>query len=126
MGGKASLEDWEYSVASDLVPYLMADRPAGQVQRLPGPGWLPPGAEARVAGSIGRHGIDDLLVFTASARPAGRLGRRRVCTPLSVLGIGERAAALWVQAFPFPASRPWCRWPTSRRSRCRPMGPSAG
>ncbi len=66
---------------------------------------LPVGAHAALAGGIGRHGLEDLLVLPGAAQAYGRLRRRCLYTPLRVLGVGDQAVALWVQAPPVPGIR---------------------
>ncbi len=66
---------------------------------------LPPGARAALSAGIGRYGPEDLLILPRAARHAGLLRRRFVYTPPCVLGVGERAVALWVLAPPEPGIR---------------------
>ena len=66
---------------------------------------LPPGAYQALGAVIGRYGLEDLLIVPATAWSCGRMRRRCLYTPLCVLGAGDRAAGLWVQALPEPGVR---------------------
>jgi hypothetical protein len=102
MGREPPVEEWEQTFGADLVPQLV---PTGQPCAVRQPSdvtWLPAGAYVALAGCIGRHGLQDLLIMPGAAWAYGRLRRRCVYTPLSVLGVGERAVGLWVQALPAP------------------------
>lgn len=105
MVDEPSVEHWEQILAADLLPYLIpAEQP--RAVRSPSDGnQLPAGARADLASCIGRHGLEDLLIVPASARTCERLRRRGLYRPQCVLGAGERAAALWVQALPVPGVR---------------------
>jgi hypothetical protein len=103
MSNELVAEEWEHVVASDLAPHITPAGPAAKPHRPLDVTDLPPGARAALTGAIGRHGLDDVLIVPAATRPAGR--RRSIYTPPCVLGIGERAVALWVQAFPVPGVR---------------------
>jgi hypothetical protein len=105
MDAEPSMEEWEQTFGADLRPHLI---PAGQ----PGTPWppsglsdLPPGACAALSDGVGRYGLEDLLILPCAARNDDWLRRRCVYTPLCVLGVGERAVALWVQALPVPGIR---------------------
>ena len=104
MGGP-SIEEWEQAFGADLRPHLIsaglpdAPMPPSGLDR------LPPGARAALNEGIGRYGLEDLLILPCAARHASLLRRRFVYTPLCVLGVGERAVALWVQAPPEPGIR---------------------
>jgi hypothetical protein len=105
MSGEPSAEEWEQAFGADLRPHLApAGRPAAARQPIDMT-LLPVGAHAALAGSIGRHGLEDLLIVPSAARPYGRLRRRCLYTPMCILGAGERAVALWVQALPAPGIR---------------------
>lgn len=105
MGSEPSVEEWEQTFGADLLPHLMpAGQPSG-VRQPPDVTWLPAGAHRALADCIGRHGLEDLLVMPGVARVYGQLRRRCLYTPLLVLGLGERAVALWVQALPSPGIR---------------------
>ena len=105
MGSEPPAEEWEQAFGADLRPHLVpAGRPSGARQPIDVT-LLPVGAHAALAGSIGRHGLEDLLIVPSAARPYGRLRRRCLYTPMCVLGMGERAVALWVQALPAPGIR---------------------
>jgi hypothetical protein len=98
-------EEWEQTFGADLLPHLV---PAGQHDRVrqpPDVTWLPAGAHGALTDSIGRHGLEDILIMPGAAWVYGRLRRRCLFTPLSVLGVGERAVALWVRALPAPGIR---------------------
>jgi hypothetical protein len=105
MGMRPSTEDWEQLVGSDLVPHLVPAGQPGGVRRPADVSWLPPGAHQALGTVIGRHGLEDLLIVPAAAWPCGGLRRRCLYAPLCVLGAGERAAGLWVQALPEPGIR---------------------
>jgi hypothetical protein len=66
---------------------------------------LPAGAQATLADGIGRHGLEDLLIVPPAERTYGWQRRRWIYAPLCVLGLGERAVALWAQALPAPGLR---------------------
>ncbi len=103
--GEPSIEEWEQTFGADLRPHLI---PAGQPGTPLPPSdlnHLPPGAYAALSAGIGRYGPEDLLILPCAARNYGRLRRRFVYTPPCVLGVGERAVALWVQAPPEPGIR---------------------
>jgi len=105
MGGQPLEADWELVVARDLVPQLL---PAGRlcgVRRPADVGWLPDGAYPALADSVGRVGLEDLLVVPATAWPAERWRRRWLYSPLCVMAIGEHGVGLWVQALPAPGVR---------------------
>ena len=105
MSGEPTAEEWEQAFGTDLRPHLVpAGRPAAARQPIDMT-LLPAGAHAALAGSIGRHGLEDLLIVPSAARPYGRLRRRCLYTPMCILGVGERAVALWVQALPAPGIR---------------------
>ena len=105
MGGEAPMEEWEQAFGVDLRPHLiLAGRP-DTIRRPSGADQLPPGAHAALSGAIGRCGLQDLLIVPSAARSCGWLRHRFVYTPPCVLGVGERAAALWVQALPEPGIR---------------------
>jgi hypothetical protein len=85
---------------ADLLPHLV---PAGQPTAARQPldvTLLPVGAHRALTDSIGHHGLEDLLILPGVARVDGRLRRRCLYTPLRVLGVGDRAVALRVQAPP--------------------------
>lgn len=101
MGSEPSAEEWEQILGADLLPHL---EPAGRRAAARQPldfTLLPAGAHKPLADSIGRHGLEDLLILPGCAR----LRRRCLYTPLRVLGVGDRAVALWVQALPTPGLR---------------------
>ncbi len=105
MGGEPSMEEWEQTFGADLLRHLI---PAGLSSRVRAPADvndLPAGAQADLSASIGRYGLEDLLMVPAAAQTNGWLRRRCQYTPPCVLGVGERAAALWVQAPPAPGIR---------------------
>jgi hypothetical protein len=106
MGMRPSTEDWEQLVGSDLAPHLVPAGPPGGVRRPADVNWLPPGAYQALGSVIGRHGLEDLLIVPAAAWLCGGLRRRCLYAPLCVLGAGERAAGLWVQALPEPGVVP--------------------
>jgi hypothetical protein len=105
MGSEPPAEEWEQILGADLLPHL---EPAGRRVAARQPldvTVLPAGAHEPLADSIGRHRLEDLLILPGRARPYGRLRRRCLYTPLRVLGVGDRAVALWVQALPAPGLR---------------------
>jgi hypothetical protein len=105
MGVQPSQQDWEQVVGSDLMPHLI---PAGQPRDARRPAdvsWLPPDAHQALGEVIGRHGLEDLLIVPPAVWWRGQPWRRCLYAPLCVLGVGERAAALWVQALPQPCVR---------------------
>ncbi len=105
MGGEPPMEEWEQTFGTDLRPHLV---PAGQpdaIRRPAGVNQLPPGAVAALDAAIGRYSLQDLLIVPGAARSCGWLRHRFVYTPPCVLGVGERAVALWVQALPAPGIR---------------------
>jgi len=104
--GTQTPQDWEQYLDADLVRHIF---PAGQPGRVRQPSdltSLPPGAYQALRGVLGRYGPEDLLIIPAAALPCGRLRRRCLYTPLCVLGSGDRAAGLWVQALPEPGVVP--------------------
>jgi hypothetical protein len=105
MSGEPPAEEWEQAFGADLRSHLV---PAGRPRatRLPiDVALLPAGAHAALAGSIRHHGPEDLLIAPSAARTYGRLRRSCLYTPMCVLGLGEQAVALWVQALPEPGIR---------------------
>jgi hypothetical protein len=99
------IEEWEQTLGADLLHHLI---PAGQFQgmrRPPDVNELPAGAHAALADGIGRHGLEDLLIVPSAERTYGWQRRRCIYSPPCVLGLGERAVALWVQALPAPGIR---------------------
>jgi hypothetical protein len=105
MGSEPLAEEWEQTFGADLLPHLV---PAGQptVARQPlDVTLLPVGAHKALTDSIGHHGLEDLLILPRVTQVYGRLRRRCLYTPLRVLGVGDRAVALWVQAPPAPGIR---------------------
>jgi hypothetical protein len=95
--------DWELIVGRDLIPHLLsAGRPRG-VYRPADVTWLPEGAYTAILESIGRVGLEDLLVVPAVAWPAGP--RRCLYSPQCIAAIGERGVGLWAQALPAPGVR---------------------
>ena len=111
MGSRSWAADWEQIVARDLVPHLIpagqpwdGHRPADRV-------WLPPGGHADLSGSIGQTSPEDLLAVPAAAWRWNRWRRQSLYTPPGVAAIGERGAALWIQALPVPGV--WAQVPFS-------------
>lgn len=105
MGSQPWTADWEHIVERDLVPHLI---PAGQPwdgHRPAGRAWLPPGADAELSGSIGPTSPEDLLAVPAAVWRWNRWRRQSLYTLPGVAAIGERGAALWVQALPVPGVR---------------------
>jgi len=99
------IEEWEQTLDADLPHHLI---PAGQfpgMRRPPDVNELPAGAQAALADGIGRHGRQDLLIVPPAERTYGWQRRRCIYAPPCVLGLGERAVALWVQALPAPGIR---------------------
>jgi len=107
MGGQLLEADWELVIGRDLVAHLL---PAGAlcgVRRPADLAWLPDGAYPALVDSVGRVGLEDLLVVPAVAWPAKRWRRRWLYSPPCVVAIGERGVGLWVQALPAPGVRAW-------------------
>jgi len=104
MAGQPAETDWEYVVGRDLVPHLLFAGRRG-VHRPGAEAWLPDGAHPAITESVGRTGLEDLLVFPAAAWPVEPWQRRSLYSPPCVTGIGERGIALWVQALPVPGVR---------------------
>ena len=105
MGSEPQAEEWEHTFGADLLPHLV---PAGQPTAARQPldvTLLPVGAHRALTDSIGHHGLEDLLILPGIAQVYGRLRRRCLYTPLRILGVGDRAVALWVQAPPAPGIR---------------------
>ncbi len=108
MRGEPSIEliaEWEQTLDADLLHHLI---PAGQFPGIRRPrdvNELPAGAHAALADGIGRHDLEDLLVVPSAERTYGWQRRRCIYAPPCVLGLGERAVALWVQALPAPGIR---------------------
>lgn len=106
MGGDPVTQDWEMIVGRDLAASLI---PHGQLRRMQRPvdlTMLPGGVSCALEGSIGRHGLGDLLLVPAVIRPVTPLWRRRCqYAPMCVLGIGERGLGLWADALPSPDVR---------------------
>jgi hypothetical protein len=99
------IEEWEQTLGADLLHHLI---PAGQLPWTRRPldvNELPAGAKAALADGIGRHGLEDLLIVPPAERTYGWQRRRSIYAPPCVLGLGERAVALWVQALPAPGIR---------------------
>lgn len=105
MGTWPLLEDWEHVLGADLMPFLIpSGRPRG-ARRPADVSWLPPGAHQALGEAIGHHGLEDLLIVPAAAWWWGGPRGRCLYTPLCVLGAGNTAAGLWVQALPEPGVR---------------------
>jgi hypothetical protein len=105
MRGEPSIEEWEQTLDADLLHHLI---PAGQLPGMRRPlnvNELSAGAQMALADGIGRHGLEDLLIVPPAERTYGWQRRRRIYAPPCVLGLGERAVALWVQALPAPGIR---------------------
>lgn len=103
--GQPWAADWEYIVGRDLVPHLI---PAGQPQGAylsAGTALLAEGAVAALSGRAGHVELADMLVAPAAARRCRGWRGRYLYTPLSVAGIGEHGAGLWVRALPVPGVR---------------------
>jgi hypothetical protein len=99
------IEQWEQTLGADLLHHLI---PAGQFRGMRRPldvNDLPAGAHAALVDGIGRHGLEDLMIVSPAERTYGWQRRRRIYAPPCVLGLGERAVALWVQALPAPGIR---------------------
>jgi len=105
MGMRLLPEDWELVTGSDLMPFLVPAGQPGGARRPADVTWLPPGAHQALGGVIGRHGLEDLLIVPAAAWWCGGPYGRCLYTPLCVLGAGDQAAGLWVQALPEPGVR---------------------
>jgi hypothetical protein len=99
------IEEWEQTLDADLLHHLI---PAWQFPGMRRPrdvNDLPAGAQAALADGIGRHGLEDFLIVPPAERTYGWQRRRRIYAPPCVLGLGERAVALWAQALPAPGIR---------------------
>jgi hypothetical protein len=105
MSSESAAEEWEHIIGSDLAPHLVQAGPAARPHRPLDVTDLPAGARVALNRAVGRHGLDDILVVPATARSVGRLHRRCVYTPPCILGVGELAVGLWVQALPVPGVR---------------------
>jgi len=105
MGGEPLMEEWEQTFGADLRPHLIPPGQPGALRRPSGVTQLPPGADTGLSAAIGRYGLEDLLLVPGAARSCGWLRHRFVYTPPCVLGAGDRAVALWVQAPPEPGIR---------------------
>jgi hypothetical protein len=99
------IEEWEQTLGADLLHHLIPAARLPGIRRPPDVNELPAGAQAALADGIGRHGLEDLLVVPPAERTYGWQRRRCIYAPPCVLGLGERAVALWVQALPSPGIR---------------------
>jgi hypothetical protein len=99
------IEEWEQTLDADLLHHLIPAGPPPGMRRPSDLNELPAGAQAALADGIGRHGLEDLLIVPPAERTYGWQRRRRIYTPQCVLGLGERAVALWVRALPAPGIR---------------------
>ena len=99
------IEEWEQTLDADLLHHLIPARRLPGVRRPRDVNELPAGARAALADGIGRHGLEDLLIVPPAERTYGWQRRRCIYAPPCVLGLGERAVALWVQALPAPGIR---------------------
>src|SRR6516162_5469519 len=122
MGRDPPMEEWEQTFGTDLRPHLIPPGQPDAIRRPAGADQLPPGAVAALSAAIGRYSPQDLLTVPGAARSCGWLRHRFVYTPPCVLGLGDRAVALWVQGLPSPASGPRCRSARSPRSPCTSTG----
>jgi hypothetical protein len=105
MGSQAGAADWEHVVGRDLVPHLLPAAQLGRVDRPAAVESLPEGAYQAIVASVGRVGLEDLLVGPAVAWPTGWSRRRCLYSPPWAAGIGERGVGLWVRALPAPGVR---------------------
>jgi hypothetical protein len=106
MGDEPFIQDWDLLVGADLTPHLIPRSRLRHMQRPRDAGAVPDGARQALTDRVGRHGLEDMLLVPATARPAGPRWRPRCrYAPPSVLAIGERALGLWVQAVPSPDVR---------------------
>jgi hypothetical protein len=105
MGGERWAADWEQVIGRDLVPQLIPGERPGCVHRPAGLPWLPADSQADLAACVGRIDLANLLVVPAAAWRWNKWRRLSLYMPLSVAAIGERGAALWVQAPPAPGVR---------------------
>jgi hypothetical protein len=99
------IEEWEQTLGADLLHHLIPAARLPGMRRPPDVNELPAGAQAALADGIGRHGLEDLLIVPPAERTYGWQRRRCIYAPPCVLGLGERAVALWVQALPAPGIR---------------------
>jgi len=97
--------DWEQVIGRDLVPHLVADEQPECVHRPAGLPRLPAGAHADLSACVGRIDLENVLIVPAAAWRWDKWRRLSLYMPLSVAAIGERGAALWVQAPPAPGVR---------------------
>lgn len=77
MLGELAIQDWELVVRSDLAPHLV---PPGQppcVQRPAAVNMIPGGGHEALTRCVGRCELEDMLLVSASVRPAGPWWRRR-------------------------------------------------
>ncbi len=105
MGSQPGAAEWEHVVGRDLVPHLLPAAQLGRVDRPAAMGSLPEGAYLAIVESVGRVGLEDLLVSPAIAWRMGRWRRRCLYSPPCVAGIVERGVGLWVRALPAPGVR---------------------
>jgi hypothetical protein len=106
MLGEPAIQDLELFVRSNLAPRLVAPGHAPRVQRPAAASMIPGGCLEALTRSVGRCDLEDMLLVSASVRPAGPWWRHRcLYAPLCVLGIGELGLGLWVQALPSPDVR---------------------
>ena len=105
MGRDPPMEEWEQTFGTDLRPHLIPPGQPDAIRRPAGADQLPPGAVAALSAAIGRYSPQDLLTVPGAARSCGWLRHRFVYTPPCVLGLGDRAVALWVQGLPEPGIR---------------------
>ena len=99
------IEEWEQTLDADLLHHLIPAARLPGMRQPPDVNELPAGAQATLADGIGRHGLEDLLIVPPAERTYGWQRRRCIYAPPCVLGLGERAVALWVQALPAPGIR---------------------
>jgi hypothetical protein len=89
-------EPWEgRGNEADLHAYT-ARRLAAYAHRPRSPRDVPVGALEALTAAIGHLDGDDLIVIPRTPRPVGTGPNLWVVTPTSVLAVGERALALWV------------------------------
>jgi hypothetical protein len=101
-------EPWEVPGNEEDLRRYTARRLGAYVQRPRDASELPAGALADLEAVLGPLELGDVVLLPRTPRPTGVGELRWVVTPTSVLGVGERAVALWVDE---PAARVVARLP---------------
>jgi hypothetical protein len=105
MGSERWAADWEHVIGRDLVPHLIPGERLQCVHQPAGLPRLPAGAHADLSACVGRIELENLLIVPAAAWRWDKWRRLSLYMPLSIAAIGERGAALWVQAPPAASVR---------------------